>query len=98
MIGEASMPASKSTAVEKPDDQHCRLLRARRERPRRRRAANDRDEFAPSDCLPVDQIHAKCGVQLRTSKQESTSSETDERCGNVRRTNPARPMSQLGHK
>src|SRR5262249_52271993 len=33
-------------AVEKPDDRHCRLLRARREQPRRRRAAEQRDERA----------------------------------------------------
>src|SRR5262245_6532740 len=32
--------------VEKPDYRHCRLLRARRERPHRR-AADERDEFAP---------------------------------------------------
>src|SRR6516165_10255346 len=34
-------------AVEKPDDRHCRLLRARRERPRRYRATEQRDEIAP---------------------------------------------------
>ena len=34
-------------AVEKPDHRHRRLLRARRERPRRRRAAEQRDELAP---------------------------------------------------
>ena len=33
-------------AVEKPDHRHRRLLRARRERPRRRRAAEQRDELA----------------------------------------------------
>src|SRR5262245_48606463 len=33
-------------AVEKPDHRHRRLLRARRERPRRRRAAEKRDELA----------------------------------------------------
>src|SRR5262249_36112519 len=33
--------------VEKPDDWHCRLLRPRRQRPRRRRAAEQRDELAP---------------------------------------------------
>src|SRR6516164_4727595 len=32
--------------VEKPDHRHPRLLRARRERPRRRRAAEERDELA----------------------------------------------------
>jgi hypothetical protein len=33
--------------IEKPDHRHCRLLRARSERPRRRRAAEQRDDFAP---------------------------------------------------
>src|SRR5262249_6234280 len=33
--------------VEKPDHWHRWLLRARRERPRRRRAAEERDELAP---------------------------------------------------
>jgi hypothetical protein len=33
--------------VEKPNDRHRRLLRARRERPSSRRAANKRDELAP---------------------------------------------------
>src|SRR5262249_14209690 len=34
------------TASDKPDHRHCRLLRARRERPRGRRAAHERDELA----------------------------------------------------
>ena len=33
--------------VEEPDHRHRRLLRPRRERPRRRRAAEQRDELAP---------------------------------------------------
>ena len=33
--------------AEKPDHRHRRLLRPRRERPRRRRAAEQRDELAP---------------------------------------------------
>ena len=33
--------------TKKPDRRHCRLLRPRRERPRRRRAAEQRDELAP---------------------------------------------------
>ena len=35
-------------AAEKSDHRHRRLLRARRQRPRRRRAAEQRDELAPS--------------------------------------------------
>ena len=34
-------------AAHESDYRHCRLLRARRERPRRRRAAEKRDELAP---------------------------------------------------
>ena len=39
--------ASDASTSEEPDHRHCRLLRARRERPRRRRAAEQRDELAP---------------------------------------------------
>jgi hypothetical protein len=38
---------SRRPAAEKPDHRHRRLLRARRERPRRRRATEQRDELAP---------------------------------------------------
>src|SRR6266566_3748485 len=38
--------------VEKPYDRHCRLLRARRERPRDDRATYKRDELAPPHVLP----------------------------------------------
>src|SRR5262249_60721041 len=48
------------------------LLRPRRERPRYR-TAEQRHELTSLHCLPV---HAKFGVQLRPSKQESASSET----------------------
>src|SRR5262249_56136385 len=34
-------------SVEEPNQGHCRTLRPRRERPRRRRAAEQRDELAP---------------------------------------------------
>src|SRR5262249_61092362 len=50
--GLATSTASSSTGHSTPDlghgtgDFHRRLLRARRERPRRRRAANERDELA----------------------------------------------------
>src|SRR6516164_9858043 len=37
-------------AFEESNDRHLRLLRARRERPRRRRAAEQRDEIAPFHC------------------------------------------------
>jgi hypothetical protein len=37
------------TIMEKPDHRHCRLLRARRERPRGRRAAERGYQFPPSD-------------------------------------------------
>jgi hypothetical protein len=41
------------SVVEESDHRHRRLLRARRERPRGR-AAEQRDELAPSHCLPQD--------------------------------------------
>ena len=41
-----SAPTAGRPAAEKPDHRHRRLLRARRERPRRRRAAEQRDELA----------------------------------------------------
>jgi hypothetical protein len=39
-------------AADEADDRHRRLLRARRERPRGSRAAQQRDELAPSHVLP----------------------------------------------
>ena len=39
-------------AVEIPDHRHCRLLRPRRERPRRRPAAEEGDELASTPGLP----------------------------------------------
>ena len=42
----AAMPVA-DPAVEKPNHRHRRLLRARGERPRRRRAAESVDELAP---------------------------------------------------
>ena len=38
-------------AADEADDRHRRLLRTRRERPRRRRAAEQRDELAPSHSI-----------------------------------------------
>jgi hypothetical protein len=45
--------------VKKSDHRHCALLRARRERPSRSRAAEKRDEVAPfQDYLPSLSIEA----------------------------------------
>src|SRR5215471_13034670 len=47
--------------AEHPDHRHRRLLRARRERPRNRRAAEKRDEIAPSNVTchaPLPRRHA----------------------------------------
>src|SRR6516164_8392357 len=41
------MLARNERGAEEPNHRHVRLLRARRERPRRRRAAEQRDELAP---------------------------------------------------
>jgi hypothetical protein len=40
-------------AVEKPDHRHHRLLRMRRERPSRSRAAEQRDELAPLQSIEL---------------------------------------------
>jgi len=44
--GDIGSPSGWCFTVEKPNDRHRRLLRARRERPRHRRAAEQRDELA----------------------------------------------------
>jgi hypothetical protein len=48
---------SRST-VKKPDHRHRRLLRARRKRPRGRRAAGKRDELAPFQLIELHSIPA----------------------------------------
>ena len=45
--GHEPTESGRGSAVEKPNHRHRRLLRARRERPPRRRAAEQRDELAP---------------------------------------------------
>src|SRR5262249_13365757 len=51
--------------VEKPDDWHCRLLRPRRQRPRRR-AAEQRDELTPPDHSITSSARASsdCGTSM----------------------------------
>ena len=49
------------SAVEKPNHRHRRLLRARRERPRRRRAAEQRDELAPLHSITSSAIASSVG-------------------------------------
>src|ERR1044071_7326311 len=46
-LSYAERCVSERCTSQKPDDRHRRLLRARRERPRYRRAAEQRDELAP---------------------------------------------------
>jgi hypothetical protein len=46
--GDERPPPVRRSAVEETDHRHRRLLRARCERPRSRRAAEQRDEVAPS--------------------------------------------------
>jgi hypothetical protein len=72
---------------------HCLLLCTRRKRPSHRRAAENCDELASLHYL---RMHAEFGFKLTPSKQESTTRETGGRCGNVRRKNPARLMSESG--
>src|SRR5215831_4518950 len=45
--GQISCTIDRRRAAEEPDHRHRRLLRARCERPRRRRAADERDELPP---------------------------------------------------
>src|SRR5262245_48483148 len=51
--GELRVRAGRPT-IEEPDHRHRRLLRARRERPRGHRAAEQRDELAP---FPLTGMH-----------------------------------------
>ena len=64
-------------AAEEPDHRHRRLLRARRERPRSRRAAEQRDELAPSDAdchLTRPQWdHIRCNVGKNSTPQDWSS-------------------------
>jgi hypothetical protein len=46
--GQIERPGVERTGTEKADDRHRGLLRVRRERPNRRRAAQQRDEVPPS--------------------------------------------------
>src|SRR5215470_18455478 len=72
-----------------------RRLRARHHRPCRR-AANRLDEIASSQ----EPLPAPSGPRPSTIdsgiQTESAPSETDGRCGNVRRINPMRPVSAWG--
>jgi hypothetical protein len=43
--------------MEEPDHRYGRLLRTPRERPRRRRATDERDELSPPHELPSDEAH-----------------------------------------
>jgi hypothetical protein len=45
--------------AEKPDHRHRRLLRARRERPRRRRSAQQRDELAAFQLIELHAVPRK---------------------------------------
>jgi hypothetical protein len=65
--GDRLRKADFRRAPEKTDHRHRRLLRARRERPRYRRAAEERDEIAAFHCpvppvLPIERI-----AQLNTA-------------------------------
>ena len=53
--------------VEEPDHRHRRLLRARRERPRRRRAAEQRDELAPLHSITSSARASSVGGMSRPS-------------------------------
>src|SRR5262249_43146195 len=54
-------------AVEKTDHRHAGPLRARRERPRRRRAAEKRDELAPLHSITSSAMASSVGGTVRPS-------------------------------
>jgi hypothetical protein len=54
-------------AAEIPDHRHCRLLRARRERPRNRRAAEHCDEIAPLHWITSSAMAIRFGRMLSPS-------------------------------
>ena len=54
-------------AADKADHRQCRLLRARRERPRRRRATEQRDELAPSHSITSSARASSVGGTSRPS-------------------------------
>jgi hypothetical protein len=53
-------------SIQEPDHRHHRLLRARRERPRCRRSAEQRDELAP--LYPNHVIPRACAVWVRLKR------------------------------
>src|SRR5262245_2479372 len=62
--GHNTCAALRHTGIHKSNHRHRRLLRPRRERPRRRRAAEQRDEIAPSHGL----LSRVSGSRQRSSK------------------------------
>ena len=55
------MTTSPTHVAAKPDHRHRRLLRARRQRPRGRRAAEQRDELASFQLIELHSIRASQG-------------------------------------
>src|SRR5213083_1904346 len=54
--GQKACTISRRRAAEEPDHRHRRLLRARGERPRRGRAAEQRDETAPFQWIELHRV------------------------------------------
>src|SRR6516225_5821131 len=80
-------------AVDKPNHRHRRLLRTRRERPRRRCCTNERDEIASPHRLPgpgIRRLGRDYSRDLGLAKWDSAVS--------LRDSNPEPLMSALGQK
>ena len=75
---------------EKPDHRHRRLLRARRQRPRRRRAAEQRDEFAPLHSITSSASESTIGGIVKPSVRA-----VEELTNSLRAYSPGQPAGPL---